>query len=52
MATGSARGLLSGLKVLDLGKGVSVPCCGKVLARLGAEVIRVETPTPKVVPRA
>ncbi|MCH7624400.1 MAG: CoA transferase [Chloroflexi bacterium] len=36
MATGSAKGLLSGLKVLGLGQGVSGPYCGKVLARLGA----------------
>ena len=44
MATGSAKGLLSGLNGLGLGQGVSGPYCGKVLARLGAEVIRVEPP--------
>ena len=44
MALGSAKGLLSGLKVLELGQGVSGPYCGKVLAQLGAEVIKVEPP--------
>ncbi|MCH8062680.1 MAG: CoA transferase [Chloroflexi bacterium] len=44
METGSAKGLLSGVKVLELGQGVSGPYCGKVLAQLGAEVIKVEPP--------
>ena len=37
-------GLLSGVKVLELGCGVSAPYCGKVLAQLGADVIKVEPP--------
>ena len=44
MATGSAKGLLSGSKVLELGRGVSGSYCGRVLAQLGAEVIKVEPP--------
>ena len=39
-----ARGLLPGVRVLELGEGVSAPYCGKVLAGLGAEVIKVEPP--------
>ena len=39
-----ARGLLPGARVLELGEGVSAPYCGKVLAGLGAEVIKVEPP--------
>jgi len=33
---------LSGLKVLEYGDFVSAPYCGKLLADLGAEVIKVE----------
>ena len=37
-------GLLSGIRVLDLGSGISAPWCTKILADYGAEVIKVETP--------
>ena len=37
-------GLLSGVRVLELGEGISAPYCGKILANLGAEVIKVEPP--------
>jgi len=40
----NSQGLLSGVKVVELGCGVSAPYCGKVLAQLGAEVIKVEPP--------
>lgn len=36
--------LLSGLKVLEFGEFVSAPYCAKLLADLGADVIKVETP--------
>lgn len=35
-------GALSGLKVLEYGEFVSAPYCGKLLADLGADVIKVE----------
>ncbi|OGO31807.1 MAG: hypothetical protein A2Z29_08380 [Chloroflexi bacterium RBG_16_56_11] len=37
-------GALNGLKVLEFGEFVSGPYCGKLLADLGAEVIKVEKP--------
>ena len=39
-----AKGLLHGVRALELGEGVSAPYCGKILACLGAEVIKVEPP--------
>jgi crotonobetainyl-CoA:carnitine CoA-transferase CaiB-like acyl-CoA transferase len=39
-----SRGLLSDLRVLDLGQGVSAPFCARLLADQGAEVIKVEPP--------
>ncbi|MFH1484616.1 MAG: CoA transferase [Chloroflexota bacterium] len=35
---------LAGLKVLEYGEGVSAPFCGKLMADLGAEVIKIEKP--------
>ena len=35
-------GLLNGLRVLELGEFVSAPYCGKLLADMGAEVLKVE----------
>lgn len=37
-------GLLSGLRVLELGSGISAPWCCKILADYGAEVIKIESP--------
>ena len=37
-----AVNFLAGLKVLDLGQGVSAPFCAKMFADLGAQVIKVE----------
>ena len=36
--------LLEGLRVLELGQFISAPYCGKLLADLGAQVIKVEPP--------
>lgn len=35
---------MTGVNVVELGCGVSAPYCGKVLAQLGADVIKVEPP--------
>ena len=37
-----AVNFLEGLKVLDLGQGISAPFCAKMFADLGAQVIKVE----------
>lgn len=36
--------LLDGLRILEIGKGTAVAFCGKQLADLGAEVVKVEKP--------
>lgn len=36
--------LLEGLKVLELGRFISAPYCGKLLADMGAEVMKIEPP--------
>ena len=35
-------GLLNGLRVLELGEFISAPYCGKLLADMGADVLKVE----------
>jgi crotonobetainyl-CoA:carnitine CoA-transferase CaiB-like acyl-CoA transferase len=37
-------GALSDLKIIEVGEMVSAPYCGKLLADLGADVIKVERP--------
>ena len=39
-----ARGPLDGIRIIELSEWVSGPYCGKLLAELGAEVTKVETP--------
>ena len=39
-----AVGLLPGVRVFDLGQRISAPYCAKILAQMGAEVIKVEPP--------
>src|SRR3954464_11171877 len=38
------RGVLGGLRVVELGQMVAAPFCAKVLADMGAEVLKVEPP--------
>lgn len=35
---------LSGIRALELGHAILGPCCGQILADMGAEVIRIEPP--------
>jgi crotonobetainyl-CoA:carnitine CoA-transferase CaiB-like acyl-CoA transferase len=38
------KGALAGISVLEVGSLVAAPYCGKMLADLGADVVKVETP--------
>ena len=40
-----ADGALSDLSILELGEGISAPFCTKLMADLGAEVIKIESPS-------
>jgi crotonobetainyl-CoA:carnitine CoA-transferase CaiB-like acyl-CoA transferase len=46
-----ATGLLAGVQVLELAQRISGPYCGKILAQLGAQVIKVEPPDGDVARR-
>ena len=36
--------LLDGLRVVEFGESISAPYCGKLLADMGAEVVKIERP--------
>ena len=38
-------GALAGLKVIEFGDFIAAPYCGKLLADMGAEVVKIEDPT-------
>ena len=44
MRSGPLAGALDGVRVVEWGGFVSAPFCGKVLAELGADVIKIEPP--------
>mgnify|MGYP001436960384 CR=1 FL=1 len=44
MSNSVGKGALSNIRVLELGSTISGPFCGRLLADLGAEVIKVEDP--------
>ena len=48
----SKAGLLAGVKVLDLSNIIAGPAAGRTLAEFGAEVIRIDAPTPQAGPFA
>ena len=44
MTSGAAAGLLDGLRVLEFGHIAAAPFCGMLLADLGADVVKIESP--------
>ncbi len=46
MSTGSERadGPLAGVRVVEFAQNVAVPTCGRILAAMGADVVKVEPP--------
>ena len=44
MGETASAGLLSGLRILEIGHFVAAPFCTRLLADLGAEVIKIEPP--------
>ncbi len=46
----SPRAALQGVRVLDLGVILAIPSCGRTLAELGADVIKIDSPHRNPVP--
>lgn len=44
------QGPLHGIRVLDLANVIAGPACGRILAELGADVVKVDTTRPDLVP--
>ena len=44
--------MLEGIRVIEVGGGISAPFCGKLLADYGAEVVKIETPSTGDVTRS
>jgi len=44
MTSGKPSGLLAGVKVVEFSQNAAVPQCGRLLAGMGAEVVKVEPP--------
>lgn len=42
---GTGEGILAGVKVVEFAQNIAVPHCGRLLAGMGAEVVKVEPPT-------
>jgi crotonobetainyl-CoA:carnitine CoA-transferase CaiB-like acyl-CoA transferase len=40
----SARGILAGIKVVEFAQNAAIPHCGRLLAGMGADVVKVEPP--------
>ena len=38
-------GLLDGIKVVEFAQNLAIPMCGRILAGMGADVVKVEPPT-------
>ena len=44
MTDGKRSGLLAGVKVVEFSQNAAVPQCGRLLAGMGADVVKVEPP--------
>ncbi len=49
--TNTYKGMLDGVRVLDLSNVIAGPAAGRTLAEFGADVIRIDPPAPQAGPR-